>query len=50
MEFNYGNIPHELKRLKHWVCWGDATLDFENMSKEERRKQKIQRCARFGMV
>lgn len=48
MEFNYANIPLELKRLKHWVCWGDARLDFENMSKEERRKQKLPKNPHTG--
>ena len=48
MEFNFVNIPQELKRLRHWVCWGDANLDFENMSKEERRKQKLPKNPHTG--
>lgn len=48
MEFNYVNIPQELKRLKHWVCWGDADADFDNMSHQERQKQKMPKNPHTG--
>jgi putative DNA primase/helicase len=47
-QFNYGNIPQELKKIKNWVCWGDGNVDLSTLSHEERRMQKLPKNPHTG--
>lgn len=48
MEFNYGNIPQELKNIKNWVCWGNGDVDLSTLNHEQRRAQKIPKDPHTG--